>query len=101
MKQATTTAWIGPRLVRKGDLLDDADALVKSHGDLFVDAEAKATARPPKVFTADSLENPPARPAPAPGPQIMTAPERKKPGPKPGTRRADTLPTKVEPSNGS
>lgn len=87
MKQSTTTAWIGSRLVRKGDLLEDTDPLIKSHGDLFREAEAKATARPPKVFTADSIENPPERPVMEPGPQIMTAPPRKKPGPKPGTKR--------------
>lgn len=97
MKQTTTTAWIGQRLVRKGDLLDDTDALVKSHPDLFVDAEAKAKVNPPKVFTADSIENPPARPQPIPGPQIMTAPERRKPGPKPGTKRTGT-PTPEAPS---
>lgn len=95
MKQATTTAWVGARLVRKGDLLDDSDALIKSHADLFKDAEAKAVTKPPKVFTADSIENPPERPVTEPGPQIMTAPPRKKPGPKPGTKR---IPTPEAPS---
>jgi hypothetical protein len=87
MKQATTTAFVGSTLVRKGSLWEDTDALVKSHGHMFRDAESENLSRPPKIFTADSLENPPARPPREPGPQIMTAPERKKPGPKPGTRR--------------
>ncbi len=96
MKQALTTAFVGSRLVRKGDLLDDSDALVSSHAELFKDAEALAVSRPPKVFTADSLENPPARPHPEPGPQIMTAPERKRPGPKPGQPRRGVQPSKPE-----
>lgn len=100
MKQATTTAWIGTRLVRKNELLEDTDTLVKSHPGMFTDAEAKATARPPKVFTASSIENPPARPVQGPGPQIMTAPERKKPGPKPGAKRHGTDPS-TETSSGS
>lgn len=91
MKQATTTAFVGARLVRKGDLLDDTDDLIKSHPDLFKDAEALAKTQPPRVFTSESVENPPARPQPVPGPQIMTAPERKKPGPKPGTKRTGTV----------
>lgn len=96
MKQATTTAFVGSRLVRKGDLLDDSDALIKSHPDLFKDAEALATTRPPRVFTSDSVENPPARPQPAPGPQIMTAPERKRPGRKPGSKLVPDATTKPE-----
>lgn len=96
MKQATTTVFVGSRLVRKGDLLDDSDTLVGSHAELFKDAEALAVSRPPKVFTAESMENAPARPQPEPGPQIMTAPERKKPGPKPGQPRRGVQPSKPE-----
>lgn len=99
MKQAKTSVWVGDRLVRQGDLLDDNDPLIKSHGELFAEAEALAVTAPPKVFTSESVENPPPRPAPEPGPQIMTAPERKKPGPKPGARRVGT-PTDTEASNG-
>jgi hypothetical protein len=101
MKQATTTAFVGSTLVRKGSLWDDTDRLVKSNPDLFKDAESQAVARPPKVFTSESLENPPPRPQREPGPQIMTAPERKKPGPKPGTRRGvPPTPPKETPSGG-
>lgn len=88
MKQAKTTVWVGSTLVRKDTLWDDSDAMVKKYADLFKDAETEQAVRPPRVFTADSPENQ-AQPRESAGTSASpaVAPQRKKPGPKPGTRR--------------
>ncbi|MEV0237571.1 hypothetical protein [Nonomuraea sp. NPDC050786] len=89
MKVATSTAWIGGRLVRKGSLVEDSDKVCKTNPELFRDASEEIAAKAPKVFTADSPENK-AQPRERAGSTASTAvaPERKKPGPKPGTRRS-------------
>lgn len=93
MKQAKGTAFVatdkGPLKIRKDTLWEDTDPLVKSHPSLFKDVEAETKVRPPKVFTAESPENAPSRPVnTGKGTQAPVAPERKKPGPKPGAKRA-------------
>lgn len=96
MRQAKTTAWVGPRLIRTGELLEDTDPLTTSHPDLFQDAESAAVQHPPKVFRSDSPENPAPRPGkatPDPAPPAPVAPERKPastPATKPPVRTAKT-----------
>lgn len=91
MKVAKQTAWVGKRLIRKGSLVEDSDEVLKTNADLFRDASEEIELRKSPVFTAASPENPPqGKPPVERGPAPTTVTERKKPGPKPGTRRRTT-----------
>ncbi len=102
MKVAKQTAWVGNRLVRKGSLVEDSDEVTATNPDLFRDASEEVERTRPKVFTSSSPENPPeSKPTAERGPAPTTVKERKKPGPKPGTRRTRGTVTPAAPETPS